>query len=286
MLLEPVPGRQARAAPDQGRRVARPGVRGRRRARRPQRVRRRAARRPRHASPASSPSASSSTPSPTSCTAGWTPTTAIVVMGEDVHRLNGGTNGATRGLNDAYPDRVLGTPDQRERLRRPRRRHGAGRPVRAGRRVHVRRLHVGRRRPALQPDRQGPAHVRRRRRRAARAAQQGRHGHRLRLAALDGPGRHFRHRRPVADRRAVDPVRLRRPDEQRAALQGPGASCSSTSTSTRRVGEGPADDLDYCLPVGKAAVRREGERRHGHHLPGDDELRARGGRAGRRPTPR
>jgi 2-oxoisovalerate dehydrogenase E1 component len=34
----------------------------------------------------------------------------IVVLGEDVHRLNGGTNGATRGLRDAYPDRVLGTP--------------------------------------------------------------------------------------------------------------------------------------------------------------------------------
>ncbi|HEY6746344.1 MAG TPA: thiamine pyrophosphate-dependent enzyme [Mycobacteriales bacterium] len=34
----------------------------------------------------------------------------IVVMGEDVHRLNGGTNGATRGLADAHPDRVLGTP--------------------------------------------------------------------------------------------------------------------------------------------------------------------------------
>ncbi|MEN3307854.1 MAG: 2-oxoisovalerate dehydrogenase component [Micromonosporaceae bacterium] len=34
----------------------------------------------------------------------------IVVLGEDVHQLNGGTNGATRGLRDAYPDRVLGTP--------------------------------------------------------------------------------------------------------------------------------------------------------------------------------
>jgi 2-oxoisovalerate dehydrogenase E1 component len=34
----------------------------------------------------------------------------IVVMGEDVHRLNGGTNGATRGLKDAHPHRVLGTP--------------------------------------------------------------------------------------------------------------------------------------------------------------------------------
>jgi 2-oxoisovalerate dehydrogenase E1 component len=34
----------------------------------------------------------------------------VVVMGEDIHRLNGGTNGATRGLAEAYPDRVLGTP--------------------------------------------------------------------------------------------------------------------------------------------------------------------------------
>ncbi|MFI5889909.1 thiamine pyrophosphate-dependent enzyme [Actinoplanes sp. NPDC051513] len=34
----------------------------------------------------------------------------IVVLGEDVHRLNGGTNGATKGLKDAFPDRVLGTP--------------------------------------------------------------------------------------------------------------------------------------------------------------------------------
>lgn len=36
--------------------------------------------------------------------------TGVVVMGEDVHRLKGGTNGATRGLKDKYPDRVLGTP--------------------------------------------------------------------------------------------------------------------------------------------------------------------------------
>lgn len=34
----------------------------------------------------------------------------IVVMGEDVHRLKGGTNGATRGLSERFPDRCLGTP--------------------------------------------------------------------------------------------------------------------------------------------------------------------------------
>jgi len=35
---------------------------------------------------------------------------SIVVMGEDVHRLNGGTNGATRRLAESYPGRILGTP--------------------------------------------------------------------------------------------------------------------------------------------------------------------------------
>lgn len=35
---------------------------------------------------------------------------SIVIMGEDIHRLKGGTNGATRGLASAFPDRVLGTP--------------------------------------------------------------------------------------------------------------------------------------------------------------------------------
>ncbi|MBB1510947.1 thiamine pyrophosphate-dependent enzyme [Tessaracoccus sp. MC1756] len=34
----------------------------------------------------------------------------IVVMGEDVHRLGGGTNGATKNLAKQFPDRTLGTP--------------------------------------------------------------------------------------------------------------------------------------------------------------------------------
>ncbi|MFB2555666.1 alpha-ketoacid dehydrogenase subunit alpha/beta [Herbiconiux liangxiaofengii] len=34
----------------------------------------------------------------------------IVVLGEDIHRLKGGTNGATKGLAEKYPGRVLGTP--------------------------------------------------------------------------------------------------------------------------------------------------------------------------------
>ncbi len=34
----------------------------------------------------------------------------IVILGEDIHRLKGGTNGATKGLAEKYPGRVLGTP--------------------------------------------------------------------------------------------------------------------------------------------------------------------------------
>ena len=34
----------------------------------------------------------------------------IVVLGEDIHRLKGGTNGATRGLAQKFPGRILGTP--------------------------------------------------------------------------------------------------------------------------------------------------------------------------------
>ena len=34
----------------------------------------------------------------------------IIVLGEDVHKLAGGTNGATRGLPEKYPGRILGTP--------------------------------------------------------------------------------------------------------------------------------------------------------------------------------
>ena len=32
------------------------------------------------------------------------------VLGEDVHRLRGGTNGATRGLHDRWPDRCVPAP--------------------------------------------------------------------------------------------------------------------------------------------------------------------------------
>lgn len=34
----------------------------------------------------------------------------IIILGEDVHRLKGGTSGATKGVGEKYPERLLGTP--------------------------------------------------------------------------------------------------------------------------------------------------------------------------------
>ena len=34
----------------------------------------------------------------------------IIVLGEDVHRLRGGTSGATKGISEKFPDRLIGTP--------------------------------------------------------------------------------------------------------------------------------------------------------------------------------
>ena len=34
----------------------------------------------------------------------------IVIMGEDVHRMGGGTNGVTKGISERFPNRIFGTP--------------------------------------------------------------------------------------------------------------------------------------------------------------------------------
>ena len=35
---------------------------------------------------------------------------SVIVLGEDVHRLKGGTAGATKGIGEAFPERLIGTP--------------------------------------------------------------------------------------------------------------------------------------------------------------------------------
>ena len=114
-----------------------------------------------------------------------------IVFGEEVANLGGGAYGATKGLVERFPDRVINTPISEGRLLRAgfRRRH-AGHARGGG--DHVRGLRAGGRRPALQPALQGAPHVRRHHRPADRGAQPRRHRARLRGAALHGPGRPVR----------------------------------------------------------------------------------------------
>ena len=147
----------------------------------------------------------------------------IVVLGEDVHRLSGGTNGATKGLAAKYPGRVLGTPISENAFAGL----GGGLALDGRFRPVVEFMYpdfvLGRRRPGVQPDRQGPPHVRRPQPGAARAAHEGRDGIRLRVAAPDGSGRDLRHLARLADHGRVDAVRLRGADERGARDRRPGA---------------------------------------------------------------
>ena len=126
----------------------------------------------------------------------------IVVMGEDVHHLNGGTNGATRGLTDAFPTGC----SARRSARTPSPGSAAAWPSTGGSRPVVEFMYADFMWVAadqlFNQIGQGATHVRRRRRGAARAPEQGRDGHGLRLAALDGPGGHLCHLPRLAYRRA------------------------------------------------------------------------------------
>ncbi|MFI6577925.1 thiamine pyrophosphate-dependent enzyme [Nocardiopsis sp. NPDC050513] len=181
----------------------------------------------------------------------------VVVLGEDVHRLNGGTNGATRGLKDAYPDRVLGTPISENAFT------GLGGGIALD----------GRFRPIVEFMYADFMWV---------AADQ--------LFNQIGKARHmfggtgavpFVLRSKVAtgtgygSQHSMDPAgifataagwRVAAPSTPfdyvgvlNSALrcQDPVVVLEHTDLYDA-VGEGPADDLDYCLPIGRAAVRRTG----------------------------
>ena len=209
----------------------------------------------------------------------------IVVMGEDVHRLNGGTNGATRGLKDAYPDRVLGTPISENAFT------GLGGGIALD----------GRFRPVVEFMYADFMWV---------AADQlfnqiakARHMFGgdddvpivLRSKVAMGTGYGSQHSMDPAGVFATAPGwRIVAPSTpfDYVGLMNSALRCKDPVLVLEHVdlygstGEGPVDDFDYCLPVGKAAVRRAGQRRHDPDLPGDDELRPGGGRAGRRPRRR
>jgi 2-oxoisovalerate dehydrogenase E1 component len=182
---------------------------------------------------------------------------SIVVLGEDVHRLNGGTNGATRGLADAYPGRVLGTPISENAFTGL-----AGGIALDGRFVPVVEFmyadfmwvaadqlfnQIGKARHMYGGTDPIPLVLR------SKVAMGTGYGsqHSMDPAGIfaTSPGW-----RIVAPTTPFDYVGL-----MNAALrcQDPVVVLEHVDLYTS-TGEGPAGDLDYCLPVGRAAVRREG----------------------------
>jgi 2-oxoisovalerate dehydrogenase E1 component len=182
----------------------------------------------------------------------------IVVMGEDVHRLNGGTNGATKGLKASYPDRVLGTPISENAFT------GLGGGIAID----------GRFKPVVEFMYADFLWV---------AADQlfnqiakARHMFGgtgavpfvLRIKVAMGTGYGSQHSMDPAGIFATAPGwRIVAPSTpfDYVGLMNSALLCMDPVVVLEHVdlysssGEGPVDDLDYCLPVGKAAVRRAGE---------------------------
>jgi 2-oxoisovalerate dehydrogenase E1 component len=181
----------------------------------------------------------------------------IVVMGEDVHRLNGGTNGATRGLRDRFPDRVLGTPISENAFA------GLGGGIAVD----------GRFRPVVEFMYADFMWV---------AADQlfnqiakARHMFGgtdpvpfvLRSKVAMGTGYGSQHSMDPAGVLVTAPgLRVVAPSTpfDYVGLMNSALRCEDPVVVLEHVdlynstGPGPVDDLDYCLPVGKAAVRRSG----------------------------
>jgi 2-oxoisovalerate dehydrogenase E1 component len=182
---------------------------------------------------------------------------SIVVMGEDIHRLNGGTNGATRGLKEAYPNRVLGTPISENAFT------GLGGGIAID----------GRYKPVVEFMYADFMWV---------AADQlfnqiGKARHMyggegavpfvLRNKIAMGTGYGSQHSMDPAGVMATAPGwRIVAPSTpfDYVGLMNTALRCKDPVVVLEHVdlytstGEGPVDDLDYCIPVGKAAVRRTG----------------------------
>jgi len=182
----------------------------------------------------------------------------VVVMGEDVHRLNGGTNGATRGLKDAHPDRVLGTPISENAFTGL----GGGIALDGRFRPVVEFMYadfmwvaadqlfnqIGKARHMFGGDDEVPFVLR------SKVAMGTGYGsqHSMDPAGVFATNAGWR---IVAPSTPFDYVGL-----LNSALR-----CKDPVVVLEHVdlytstGEGPVDDFDYCLPVGKAAVRRTGD---------------------------
>jgi 2-oxoisovalerate dehydrogenase E1 component len=181
----------------------------------------------------------------------------VVVMGEDVQHLNGGTNGATKGLKEAYPDRVLGTPICENAFAGL----GGGIALDGRFRPVVEFMYadfmwvaadqlfnqIGKARHMFGGDGDVPFVLR------SKVAMGTGYGsqHSMDPAGIFATSAGWR---IVAPTTPFDYVGL-----MNSALR-----CNDPVLVLEHVdlyattGEGPVDDLDYCLPVGRAAIRRHG----------------------------
>ncbi|MFE6494416.1 thiamine pyrophosphate-dependent enzyme [Streptomyces sp. NPDC057748] len=185
---------------------------------------------------------------------------SVVVMGEDVHRLKGGTNGATRGLAEAHPDRVLGTPISENAFAGL-----AGGIALDGRYKPVVEFmyadfmwvaadqifnQIGKARHMFGGDGQGSGVPLVLRSKVAMGTGYGSQ-HSMDPAGIlaTAPGW-----RIVAPSTPFDYVGLM---NSALTCKDPVVVLEHTDLYNS-VGPGPVDDFDYCLPVGRAAVRRTG----------------------------
>jgi 2-oxoisovalerate dehydrogenase E1 component len=181
----------------------------------------------------------------------------VIVLGEDIHKLSGGTNGATRGLAQAYPDRVLGTPISENAF------VGLGGGIALD----------GRFRPVVELMYADFMWV---------AADQlfnqiGKARHMyggsgavpfvLRSKVAMGTGYGSQHSMDPAGIFATAPGwRIAAPSTpfDYVGMMNSALRCADPVVVLEHVdlytssGPGPADDLDYCIPIGRAAIRRPG----------------------------
>ncbi|TFB87371.1 MFS transporter [Cryobacterium algoricola] len=181
----------------------------------------------------------------------------IVVLGEDVHRLNGGTNGATKGLAKKFEGRVLGTPISENAFAGL----GGGMALDGRYRPVVEFMYpdfmwvaadqvfnqIGKARHMFGGENPVPLVLR------TKVAMGSGYGsqHLMDPAGIfaTSPGW-----RIVAPSNAADYVGLM---NTALALQDPVLVIEHVDLYAE-TGEVPAGDLDYCIPLGKAALRREG----------------------------
>lgn len=182
----------------------------------------------------------------------------IVVMGEDIHRLNGGTNGATKGLTDRFPDRILGTPIAENAFTGL----GGGMAMDGRYRPVVEFMYadfmwvaadqlfnqIGKARHMFGGESPVPFV--------------------LRSKVAMGTGYGSQHSMDPAGVFAMQPGwRIVAPSNpfDYVGLMNSALRCDDPVIVIEAVdlynstGPGPVDDLDYCIPVGKAALRRTGD---------------------------